>query len=42
MKGFAKKGAVVVTGMLHNMEVKCDLLCQKNKHDLLCGKNYFS
>ena len=27
--------------MLHNMNVRCDLLCQKNKHDMLHRKNFF-
>ena len=31
----------MVIGVLHNMKVKCELLCQKNKRDLLLEKNIF-
>ena len=31
----------MVIGVLHNMKVKCELLCQKNKRDPLLEKNVF-
>ena len=32
----------MVISVLHNMKVKCEQLCQKNKRDLLLEKNIFS
>ena len=32
---------IMSMGVLHNMKVKCDLFCQKNKGDLLCQENIF-
>ena len=34
-KKFCRKVLVMVIGVLHIMKVKCDLLQQKNYHDLL-------
>ena len=31
----------MVIDVLHNMQVKCELLCQKNKRDLLLKKKMF-
>ena len=31
----------MVIDVLHNMKVKCELLCQKNKRDLLLKKKMF-
>ena len=39
-KKFAKK-VIVVIGVPHGMKVKCDLLGQKHKRNLLRRKNFF-
>ena len=40
-KKFCKKGVIGVISMLHNMKVRCHLLRQKNKHDVLLRKIFF-